>query len=173
MNFRYLIVILFAVKALSASGAEFALKATDLYTLSCINGIDFAEMRGVCSTKYPYLKDRLEKNFQGWQSRNVQSLQEVALACQERFRILEQREPVRLRELRAFAERTSKVPLLERPDVNKNNFQDNCHGLADSFADETRPSNLKSLAREIRTEGLEVKEQPTPSLQGTPAGGRP
>jgi len=165
MNCRYVIVILFAVKALGANGAEFALKATDLYTLGCINGIDFAEMRGVCSAKYPYLKDRLEKNFQGWQSRNAESLKEVALACQERFRILEQREPERLGELRVFADRASKVPLLERSDVNKNNFQDNCRGLADSFADENRPSILKSLAREIRTEGLGEKEQPNTSLR--------
>ena len=70
-------------------------------------------------------------------------------------------------------ERTRKVPLLERPDVNRNNFQNNCHGLTDSFADEKRPSNLKRLAREIRTEGLDASERPNTSLQGTPAGGRP
>lgn len=154
---RYISAVLVAMSSAS-HGGEFALKPDDLYSVTCINGVDFAEMRAVCAATYPQLKERLEKNHQAWQARNAKALQDIHHACEKRFKVLERIEPERLLALKRFAANIKKTPLLEREGANKDFFSENCNGLADEFAKPDTTAALERLAREISTAGLGEKQ---------------
>jgi len=139
----------------AALAGELALKETDLYTLSCLNGIDYAEMRAYCSKRFPDLRDPIEKSVQDWRSRNAEAIKEIDDACTARIQKLESQDAARLNEVKKYAEQMSAIPMQNRPGYDEISFKSDCRALAREFADPQRGIISPSFAREIRTHGFE------------------
>ena len=137
---RLLGCLLFALSC-AAPAEEFKLKAEDFYTLICINGLEYTEMRAECSSKFPKFREPLETAILGWRSRNADALLGVASACKKRFQKLTEQNPSRLQEIRNFADSLAKTPLSKREGYIEHQFASNCEGLAKAFADPRSDSN--------------------------------
>lgn len=138
----------------AATADDFSLKETDLFTLSCISGLDYAEMRAVCYQKYPELKDPIELAMQGWRSRNSEALKEVSNACSERMQKLADQDAARLAKVKKYAEQISSTPISSRPGYDELTFKSDCRALAEDFSDPRRSVVSPTFAREIRTLGV-------------------
>jgi len=151
--FHFLLFATLSVGKFAQAG-EFTLKEADFFTLSCISGLEYAEMRAYCAKKFPELKDPLERSIQGWRSRNAEALKEISNACEERMQKLESEDASRLKEVKKYAEQISAVPIPSRKGYDEVNFKSDCRALAEEFANPQRAIISENFAREIRTVGI-------------------
>lgn len=155
-NMRFAKILLLSTLTLGkvAVADDFSLKETDLYTFSCIKGLDYAEMQEFCSMKYPELKSPLEQAMQGWRSRNSEALKEVANACAERMQKLAEQDADRLEKVKKYAEQMSATPFANRPGYREESIGSNCRALAEDFSDPKRSVIPPGFAAEIRKFGI-------------------